>query len=128
MSAWWWVLIGLAGWLSVSLAVGLLLARFFRHAAQARDALDARAEERLTERQEPPQDGPRVALRAPKRGGAKAPFRVLPGAGSRSAWYQPPDSECAHRSCPRRDTATFLSGDGTSSGLPGGVSSARSQA
>jgi hypothetical protein len=74
MSAWWWVLIGLAGWLSVSLAVGLLLARFFRHAAQARDALDARAEERLAERQEPPQDGPRVALRASKRGGAKAPF------------------------------------------------------
>jgi len=68
MSAWWWVLIGLAAWLSVSLAVGLLLARFFRHAAQARDALDAQGEERIAERREPPQDGPRVALRAPKRG------------------------------------------------------------
>jgi hypothetical protein len=68
MSAWWWVLIGLAGWLSVSLAVGLLLARFFRHAAQARDALDALAEKRLAERQEPPQDGPRVALWHPSVG------------------------------------------------------------
>ena len=67
MSAWWWVPIGLVAWLSVSLPVGLLLARFFRHAAQARDALDAQAEERPAERREPPQDGPRVALRAPKR-------------------------------------------------------------
>ena len=64
MSAWWWVPIGLAAWLSVSLAVGLLLARFFRRAAQARDALDALTEEKLAERQEPPEDGPRVALRS----------------------------------------------------------------
>jgi hypothetical protein len=78
MSAWWWVMIGLAAWLSVSLAVGLLLARFFRHAAQARDALDALAEERLAERQEPPQDGPRVALRASKRGD-QAPGRAPRG-------------------------------------------------
>jgi hypothetical protein len=89
MSAWWWVPIGLAAWLSVSLAVGLLLARFFRHAAQARDALDALAEERPAERQEPPQDGPRVALWAPKRGA----LRHLPvhcqAPGCRSAWYQP---------------------------------------
>ena len=61
MSAWWWVPIGLAAWLGVAFAVGLLLARFFRNAAQARDALDAPAEERPAERQEPPQDGPRVA-------------------------------------------------------------------
>ena len=74
MSAWWWVPIGLAAWLSVSLAVGLLLARFFRHAARARDALDALAEERLAKRQEPPQDGPHVALRAPTRWGAEVPF------------------------------------------------------
>ena len=58
MSAWWWVPIGLAAWLSVSLAVALLLARFFRNAARARDAMDARAEERLlAERQEPPGSG-----------------------------------------------------------------------
>jgi hypothetical protein len=83
MSAWWWVLIGLAAWLIVSLAVGLLLARFFRHAAQARDALDALAEERLAERQEPPQDGPpRVALWAPKRGALRHLSRELPGAGA----------------------------------------------
>jgi len=74
MSAWWWVLIGLAAWFSVSLAVWLLLARFFRHAAQARDALDAQAGKRLAERQEPPQDGPRVALWHPRHRGAKAPF------------------------------------------------------
>jgi len=80
MSAWWWVMIGLAAWLGISLAVGLLLARFFRHAAQARDALDALAEERLADRQEPPQDGPRVALRASKRG-CQAPGRALAGAG-----------------------------------------------
>ena len=76
MSAWLWAPIGLAAWLSVSLAVGLLLARFFRNAARARDAMDALAEERLAERQEPPQDGPRVALWASKRG-ARAPGRVL---------------------------------------------------
>ena|SRR5690348_7255398 len=81
MSAWWWVPIGLAAWLSVSLAVGLLVARFFRHAVRARDALDALAEEKLAERQEPPQDGPRVALWAPKRGALRHLARVLPGAG-----------------------------------------------
>ena len=78
MSAWWWVPIGLAAWLSVSLAVGPSRARFFRHAAQARDALDALAEERPAERQEPPQDGPRVALWAPKARGAEALSRALP--------------------------------------------------
>jgi hypothetical protein len=63
MSAWWWVPVGLAAWLGVSLAVGLFLGRFFRHAAQARDAQDAQAQKKLAERQKPPQDGPRVALR-----------------------------------------------------------------
>jgi hypothetical protein len=64
MSAWWWVLLGLAAWLGVSLAVGLFLGRLFRHAARVRDAQDAQdaqAQQRLAERQEPPQDGPRVA-------------------------------------------------------------------
>ena len=80
MSAWWWVPIGLAAWLGVSLAVGLLLARFFRNAARARDAMDALAEEKLAERQEPPQDGPHVALRASKHGALSHLSRVLPGA------------------------------------------------
>jgi len=61
MSAWWWVLPGLAAWLGISLAVGLFLGRVFRHAAQARDEQDAQAQQRLAERQDPPQDGPRVA-------------------------------------------------------------------
>jgi hypothetical protein len=74
VSAWWWVPVGVAAWLSVSLAVGLLLARFFRNSAQARDAMDALAEERLAERQEPPQDGPRVALWAPMSGALRHLF------------------------------------------------------
>jgi hypothetical protein len=61
MSAWWWVSIGLAAWFGVSLAVGLLLGRVFRRSSQAREALDAQERETLAERQEPPQDGPRVA-------------------------------------------------------------------
>jgi hypothetical protein len=114
MSAWWWVLIGLAAWLGISLVVGLLLARFFRHAAQARDALDTLAEERLSERGEPPQEGPRVALRASKRGyqvpggalpGARLPIGLVPAAAranrqglrlrehglltNRPSWYRP---------------------------------------
>ena len=61
MNAWWWVAIGLVAWFGVSLAVGLLLGRAFSRSAQARDALDAQEREMLAERQEPPQDGPRVA-------------------------------------------------------------------
>ena len=87
MSAWWWVPVGLAAWLGVSLAVGLFLGRFFRHAAQARDAQDAQAQKRLAERQEPPEDGPRVALRGSKRG-VPAHLAVYCAApGCRSAWY-----------------------------------------
>jgi hypothetical protein len=61
MNAWWWVAIGLVAWFGVSLAVGLLLGRAFSRSAQARDALDAQKREMPAERQEPPQDGPRVA-------------------------------------------------------------------
>jgi len=61
MNAWWWVAIGLVAWFGVSLAVGLLLGGAFRRCSQARDALDAQAGVTLAERQEPPQDGPRVA-------------------------------------------------------------------
>jgi hypothetical protein len=61
MDAWWWVAIGLLAWFGVSLATGLLLGRFFSRAARARDALDAHEAETLAERQEPPEDGPRVA-------------------------------------------------------------------
>ena len=45
MNAWWWVAVGLAAWCAVSLPVGLLLGPFFRHSAQVREALDARAKE-----------------------------------------------------------------------------------
>jgi len=78
---WWWVPVGLAAWLGVSLGVGLLVGRFLRNAAQARDAQDAQAQKKLAERQEPPQDGPRVALWGSKRDGAGASGRVLRGAG-----------------------------------------------
>jgi hypothetical protein len=61
MNAWWWVAIGLVAWFGVSLVVGLLLGRVFSRSAQARDALDAQQGMTLAERQEPPQDGPRVA-------------------------------------------------------------------
>ena len=61
MNAWWWVAIGLIAWSGISLAVGLLLARAFRRSSQVREALDAQAGETQAERQEPPQDGPRVA-------------------------------------------------------------------
>ena len=50
LNAWWWVAIGLAAWFVLSLVVGLLLGPFFRHSSQAREALDAQAEQ---EREEP---------------------------------------------------------------------------
>ena len=61
MDAWWWVAIGLIAWFGVSLAVGLLLGRVFWRSSQAREARDAQAGEAPAERQEPPQEGPRVA-------------------------------------------------------------------
>jgi hypothetical protein len=61
MNTWWWVAIGLIAWFGVSLAVGLLLGRVFRRSSQVREALDAQERETLAERQEPPQEGPRVA-------------------------------------------------------------------
>ena len=61
MDAWWWVAIGLLAWLGVSLAAGLLLGRFFSRSSQARDALDAQEGGTLAERQDPPDDEPRVA-------------------------------------------------------------------
>jgi len=61
MNTWWWVAIGLIAWFGVSLAVGLLLGRDFRRSSQVREALDAQERETLAERQEPPQEGPRVA-------------------------------------------------------------------
>ena len=61
MDAWWWVAIGLLAWFGVSLAAGRLLGRFFSRSSQARDALDAQEGETLVERQDPPEDGPRVA-------------------------------------------------------------------
>ncbi len=57
----WWVPIGLVAWLSVSLAVGLLLGPILKRYAQAREALDAHEGETPAEPQEPPEDGPRVA-------------------------------------------------------------------
>jgi Kef-type K+ transport system membrane component KefB len=61
MNTWWWVAIGLIAWFGVSLAVGLLLGRVFRRSSQVREALDAQERETPAERQEPPQEGPRVA-------------------------------------------------------------------
>jgi len=61
MNAWWWVPVGLAAWLGVSLTVALLLAPVLKRSTQAREALDAREGETLAEPQEPPEDGPRVA-------------------------------------------------------------------
>jgi len=87
MSAWWWVPVGLAAWLGVSLAVGLFLGRFFRHAAQARDAQDAQAQKRRAERQEPPNDGPRVALRGSKRGVSAHLAVCCAAPGRRPAWH-----------------------------------------
>jgi len=46
LNAWLWVAVGLAAWFAVSLAAGLLLGRFLRHASQAREALDAQQETR----------------------------------------------------------------------------------
>ena len=40
MNAWWWVPIGLAAWLLVSLAVGLCLGPILRRSAEAREALE----------------------------------------------------------------------------------------
>jgi hypothetical protein len=62
MNPWWWVLIGLAAWFGVSLAVGLLwLGPALRRSARARDALDAQAGETAGGRDKPPKDGPRAA-------------------------------------------------------------------
>jgi hypothetical protein len=61
MDAWWWVAIGLLGWFSVSLAAGLFLGRFLGRSSQARDALDARENGTLANRQDPPGDGPSLA-------------------------------------------------------------------
>ena len=72
MSAWWWVLIGLAAWFGVALAVGLILGPVLRRSSQAREALDAQLG-RMGETPDgregppqggqprPPQDGPRAA-------------------------------------------------------------------
>jgi hypothetical protein len=61
MNAWWWVATGLIAWFGVSLAAGLLLGRVFRRSSQVREALDAQERETLAERQDPPEEGPRVA-------------------------------------------------------------------
>ena len=45
MSAWWWVVVGLAAWVAFSLPVGLLLGPLFSRCSQAREALDPRAKE-----------------------------------------------------------------------------------
>jgi hypothetical protein len=61
VNAWWWVAIGLVAWCGVSLVVGLLLGPVLRRSSRAQEALDTREAEILAERQEPRQDGPRVA-------------------------------------------------------------------
>jgi hypothetical protein len=61
MNGWWWVPIGLAVWLGVSLTVALFVAPVLRRSTQAREALDVREGETPAEPQEPPEDGPRVA-------------------------------------------------------------------
>jgi len=72
MSAWWWVLIGLAAWFGVALAVGLLLGPVLRRSSAAREALDAQLGQmgQTPDGREgppqdgqprPPQDGPRAA-------------------------------------------------------------------
>jgi hypothetical protein len=61
MNSWWWVLIGLAAWFGVSLAVGLMwLGPALGRSARARDALDAQAGE-TPGREKSPHDGPRAA-------------------------------------------------------------------
>jgi hypothetical protein len=46
---------------AAAVGVGLLLGRVFRRSSQVREALDAQERETPAERQEPPQEGPRVA-------------------------------------------------------------------
>jgi hypothetical protein len=61
MNPWWWVLIGLAAWFGVSLAVGLMwLGPALGRSARARDALDAQAGE-TPGHEKSPHDGPRAA-------------------------------------------------------------------
>jgi len=57
MGPWWWVLIGLAGWLGLSLAVGLWLGPVLRRSSQTREALDAQIGEKPAGREGPPPDG-----------------------------------------------------------------------
>lgn len=86
MSAWWWVPIGLAAWFGIALAVGLLLGPGFRHSSRARDALDAQTGETPSGRDEPPQDGPRAALQASRRGHPAA-GDALQRAGLPVGWH-----------------------------------------
>ena len=78
MNAWWWVLIGLAAWFAVALAVvGFWLAPVLRRSSQeretlesqarkaldsqVRDALDAPTRETPARHQDSSRNGPRVA-------------------------------------------------------------------
>jgi hypothetical protein len=73
VNAWWWVPIGLAAWLGVSLVVGLWLGPAFKRSSQAREALDPHTEE-------PPVGGKsRLRMgRTPPRGNqARAPVHLV---------------------------------------------------
>jgi hypothetical protein len=45
VNSWWWLLIGLAAWCLVSLAVGLCLGPLLRRSSEAREALDGQLAE-----------------------------------------------------------------------------------
>jgi hypothetical protein len=61
MNAWWWVLVGLAAWSGVSLAVGLWLGPVLGRSSRALEAPNVHTGETLAGHLEPPQHGPRAA-------------------------------------------------------------------
>jgi len=59
MNAWWWVLIGLAAWFAVALAVvGLWLAPVLRRSSQERETLESQAREALGSQVRDARDAP----------------------------------------------------------------------
>lgn len=56
MDPWWWVLIGLAAWILISIVVALLLGPVLRRSSQAREALDKQVGKMPEEPHKPPRD------------------------------------------------------------------------